>query len=140
MWVLFRTRSQTSKQVIILHSKLIKVRLSRWRWFAALNTLLDYKVTIGFIFIFQYRIKWNMCLSLLYPNSMLCKSFNKKRRFKNKLFFLLWIENISNNNRKYQTFLYFYHNDVDSRLAVGLRQNPSICQFYKNKVLKLSHI
>ena len=69
----------------------------------------------GFIFIFQYRIKWNMCLSLLYPNSMLCKSFNKKRRFKNKLFFLLWIENISNNNRKYETFLYFYHKDLGWR-------------------------
>ena len=76
-----------------------------------------------------------MCLSLLYPNSMLCKSFNKKRRFKNKLFFLLWIENISNNNRKSETFLYFCHKDV-----VGVRQNPSICQFYKNKVGKLSDI
>ena len=89
-----------------------KVMLSILRWFAALKTL-D-QGDHWFYFIFQYRIKWNMCLSLLYPNSMLCKSFNKKRRFKNKLFFLLWIENISNNNRKYQTFRYFFHKNVGS--------------------------
>ena len=53
------------------------------------------------VLLFQYWARWNMCLSLLYPDSKPCKSLNKKQRFKNKLFFLLWIENISNKNISY---------------------------------------